>query len=50
MKPAVQGVILSPFPECDRAGITEYTAFSDQITTLSVTDLEAFNKHIGVFA
>ena len=50
LKPLVQGVILSPFPECHRAGITEYAAFSDQITTLSVTDLEAFNKQIGVFA
>lgn len=50
LKPPVQGVTLSPFPECHRAGITEYAAFSDQITIFSVTDLEAFNKQIGVFA
>lgn len=46
LKPLVQGVILSPFPECHRAGITEYAAFSDQITIFSVTDLEAFNKYV----
>ena len=50
LKTLVQGVILSPFPACHRAGITEYAAFSDQITIFSVTDLGAFNKQICVFA